>query len=63
MKRQQVHIDLQRDPSPSLRIEEQGLVTNGDLGPWMKDGNMLVACCTDGIKPVVFKLERLDEAR
>ena len=39
------------------------LMTNGDFGPWMKDGNMMVACCTDGIKPVVFKLERLDEAR
>ncbi len=37
------------------------LMTNGDFSPWMKDGNRFIACCTDGIKPVVFKLERIDD--
>jgi len=26
---------------------------------WMKDDQAMVACCTDGIRPVVFKIERL----
>jgi uncharacterized repeat protein (TIGR04076 family) len=37
------------------------LMTGGDFGSWMKEGNMFVACCIDGIKPVVFKLERIEE--
>ena len=31
----------------------------GDFSTWMKDGNQFITCCTDGIKPVVFKIERL----
>ena len=27
----------------------------------MKHGNTFLASCTDGIKPVVFKLERIDD--
>ena len=30
-------------------------------GSWMNDGNTMIACCNDGIRPVVFKLERIDE--
>lgn len=30
-------------------------------GRWMKDGKTMIACCNDGIRPVVFKLERVDE--
>ena len=30
-------------------------------GRWMKDENTMIACCNDGIRPVVFKLERIDE--
>lgn len=26
---------------------------------WMKDPNCMVTCCTDGIRPVVFKVERM----
>ena len=28
---------------------------------WMKDANTLISCCTDGIQPVVFKLERIED--
>ena len=28
--------------------------------PWMKVPGTVVACCADGLRPVVFKLERLD---
>jgi len=27
--------------------------------PWAEEGNM-IACCTDGIRPVSFRLERID---
>ena len=30
-------------------------------GRWMRDENTMIACCNDGIRPVVFKLERIDE--
>ena len=35
------------------------LTLDGDLSRWMKDAGTFVTCCTDGIKPVVFKLERI----
>lgn len=37
------------------------LMLKGDYSTWMKDKNMFITCCTDGIKPVVFKLERIEE--
>ena len=36
------------------------LMAGGDFGQWMKFENTYIACCTDGIKPVVFKLERIN---
>jgi len=30
-----------------------------DTMKWMKDRNTVIACCTDGIRPVVFRIERL----
>jgi uncharacterized repeat protein (TIGR04076 family) len=37
------------------------LMLNGDYGTWMKNPNNFITCCTDGVKPVVFKIERLEE--
>ena len=37
------------------------LATGGNLGPWMKDAGTWIACCTDGVKPVTFKLERMEQ--
>jgi len=28
---------------------------------WMKDERVMIACCNDGTRPVIFKIERLDE--
>ena len=28
--------------------------------PWMKDEGVAITCCTDGLRPVFFKLERTD---
>jgi uncharacterized repeat protein (TIGR04076 family) len=36
------------------------LMTRGNFGTWMKNENNFVACCTDGIKPVAFQLERIE---
>jgi uncharacterized repeat protein (TIGR04076 family) len=37
------------------------LAHGGSFAPWMRDGNTNVVCCTDGLKPVVFKLERIED--
>jgi len=37
------------------------LMLKGDYATRMKNPDNFVACCTDGIKPVVFKVERLAE--
>jgi uncharacterized repeat protein (TIGR04076 family) len=31
----------------------------GDSFKWMKANDNVIACCTDGIRPVVFKIEKL----
>ena len=27
---------------------------------WTKDDRMMIACCNDGTRPVIFKIERID---
>ena len=27
---------------------------------WMKKKNEMIACCSDGTRPVIFKIERMD---
>ena len=34
------------------------LSSGGGFSPFMKEDNTLISCCTDGIRPVVFKVER-----
>lgn len=34
------------------------LALGGDF-PWMKQRGTTLACCTDGLRPVIFKLERV----
>ena len=29
--------------------------------PWVKEKGVGISCCTDGFRPVVFKLERIEE--
>jgi uncharacterized repeat protein (TIGR04076 family) len=36
------------------------LMAGGNFRQWMKEENTYIAWCTDGVKPVVFKLERRD---
>lgn len=32
----------------------------GNMGDHMKYDNTVIACCTDGIRPVVYKIEKID---
>jgi uncharacterized repeat protein (TIGR04076 family) len=43
--------DIQRDVAH--------LAMDGDF-PWIKEPGKMVSCCTDGLRPVVFKLERVE---
>ncbi|MBI9050854.1 MAG: TIGR04076 family protein [Anaerolineaceae bacterium] len=47
-------VDIQRSIQTLLRGGNFS-----DTG-WMKKDNELIVCCSDGIRPVVFKLERID---
>jgi len=44
--------DIQRDVAH--------LALGGDF-PWIRDEGTMLSCCTDGLRPVVFKLERTKE--
>ncbi len=35
------------------------LSCNGTMKGWMKEEKSNIVCCTDGIRPVVFKIERI----
>ena len=35
------------------------LAHGGDFTPWMNREGMAIACCSDGLRPVFFKLERI----
>jgi uncharacterized repeat protein (TIGR04076 family) len=36
------------------------LMTGGNFGTWMVNKDQFITCCTDGIKPGVFKVERIE---
>jgi len=38
-----------------------GNFSKGVFKDWMKDDRTIIACCTDGIRPVIFKIERIDD--
>lgn len=33
----------------------------GNFAGWSKDSNSLIRCCTDGIRPVVFEVKKIDD--
>ena len=43
--------DIQRDIA---------LLWLGGEFPWIKDKGVAISCCTDGLRPVFFKLERIE---
>lgn len=32
----------------------------GNFSDWMKEPNIVITCCTDGIRPVFYKIERVE---
>lgn len=37
-----------------------GLQGGSIMKGWMKEENTMITCCSDGTRPVIFKIERLD---
>ena len=33
----------------------------GGSYPWIKEKGAALSCCTDGVRPVIFKLERIED--
>ena len=38
-----------------------GFATGGNYGMWYENKNIIIACCTDGTRPVIFKIEKIEE--
>ncbi|MFQ6793023.1 TIGR04076 family protein [Thomasclavelia sp.] len=38
-----------------------GLQGGSIMKGWMKRENEMIACCNDGTRPVIFKIERIDD--
>lgn len=39
-----------------------GLQGGSIMRGWMKEENVMITCCNDGTRPVIFKIERIDDA-
>lgn len=39
------------------------LQVGGDFDYWTVDRNIMIATCSDAVKPVAFKVERIDEVK
>lgn len=37
-----------------------GLQGGSIMKDWMKEDNVMITCCSDGTRPVIFKIERID---
>lgn len=42
----------------NIRREMHGAESGGSL-PWVKEPHTFIACCTDGFRPVMFKIEKI----
>lgn len=36
-----------------------GFEAGGNFGMWYQDKNTIISCCTDGVRPVIFKIEKI----
>ena len=44
----------------NIHKEIVAIMSGGDFQPWVNQPGMMIACCTDGFRPVVFKIERVE---
>ena len=38
-----------------------GFYAEGNFGMWYENKNIIIACCTDGVRPVIFKIEKIED--
>ena len=38
-----------------------GTFSEGLFSEWMKNKNSMIACCTDGARPVVFEIKKIEK--
>lgn len=43
-----------------VTLARGGNFNDGMFSSWMKDNRSMITCCTDGIRPVIFKVERIE---
>jgi uncharacterized repeat protein (TIGR04076 family) len=43
-----------------MQKEIEHLIFGGSY-PWFKDKGVTLSCCNDGLRPVIFKLERVED--
>ena len=46
----------------NIYLQANHLMLNGNY-PWLNDRGKAVACCTDGLRPVIFLLERIEDLK
>jgi uncharacterized repeat protein (TIGR04076 family) len=44
----------------NIHKEIVAIMSGGNLTPWVNQEGVAIACCTDGFRPVVFKIERIE---
>jgi len=50
-----------RDIHPKVAvILTGGNFSRGVFDRWMKDDGTMIGCCTDGVRPVIFRIEKID---
>ena len=43
----------------NIHAQVVAIMSGGDFAPWIQPGTA-IACCSDGLRPVVFKIERIE---
>jgi uncharacterized repeat protein (TIGR04076 family) len=56
------NLEMPEDFCTSAWVSMYGIIQllsfGGDL-PWIKEKGVAISCCIDGLRPVIFKLERV----
>ena len=62
-----LHLSIRRQGQMCIRGRDAisryiytGLQGGSVMAGWMKDENVMITCCSDGTRPVIFKIERID---
>ena len=45
---------------PDIR-HEVAMVMYGSTVPWVAEGRFTITCCNDGLRPVIFRIERVED--